>query len=187
MNDILQGLNIYLVGMMGAGKTTVGQHLAHRLGYRFLDTDAIIEQATGTTINEIFAQDGEPTFRDIEHQVLAQVAAYQHSVVSTGGGIVTQQKNWSYLKYGLVVWLDVPPKTLFDRLQDDSSRPLLKEADPLAKLQRLLDERRSKYEQADLHLSIGGNESSDRIVDRLLTAIPTILKPPTEPPNGSHS
>ncbi|MDC0834276.1 shikimate kinase [Geitlerinema sp. CS-897] len=183
MNDILQGLNIYLVGMMGAGKTTVGKHLAHQLGYRFLDTDAIIEQVTGTTIDEIFANEGEPAFRDIEHQVLAGVAAYQHSVVSTGGGIVTQQNNWSYLKYGLVVWLDVRPETLFDRLRDDRSRPLLKEADPLATLKQLLDERRSKYEQADLHLSVSGDESPDRIVDRLIAAIPSVLKPSVRPPH----
>ncbi|MDP8964255.1 MAG: AAA family ATPase, partial [Cyanobacteriota bacterium] len=76
MNDLLKGLNVFLIGMMGVGKTTVGRLLARQLGYGFIDTDALIEQAAGKTINEIFARDGEDAFRQLESQVLSEVSAH---------------------------------------------------------------------------------------------------------------
>ncbi|NER06556.1 MAG: shikimate kinase, partial [Okeania sp. SIO3C4] len=109
---LLQGVNLYLVGMMGAGKTTVGELLAKDLGYRFLDMDSLISQVAGKSINEIFADRGEAGFRQLETNVLAEVSSYKNLTIATGGGIVINPFNWSYLQHGIVVWLDVPIEVL---------------------------------------------------------------------------
>ena len=93
----LQGLNIYLIGMMGAGKSTIGKLLSERLEYRFLDTDTTIEQLTHQSITEIFQTAGEIEFRQLETQVLTEVSAYTRVVVATGGGIAIKLENWNYL------------------------------------------------------------------------------------------
>jgi shikimate kinase len=112
----LKGLNLYLVGMMGAGKSSTGAALAQGLGYQFFDTDSVLEAAAAQTIPEIFAQQGEAAFRQLETQVLAELSAYQRLVIATGGGIVSRPENWSYLHHGIVVWLDVPLAVLKQRL-----------------------------------------------------------------------
>jgi shikimate kinase len=184
LNDRLEGLSLYLIGMMGAGKTTVGQILAARLNYRFFDTDAVIEQATGRSISNIFATDGEAAFRQVESQVLAELSTYTKLVIATGGGIVLQQMNWSYLRHGLMIWLDVPVEQLYDRLKTDTSRPLLQQENPQHVLQTLLDQRHALYAQADLHIRIGATETPERISDRILQAIPSVLKPKLMPPDA---
>ena len=103
MSNLLKGVNIYLIGMMGVGKTTVAQILAQRLGYRFFDTDTLLEQVAGRTINEIFASEGEAAFRELETKILAELSAYTKIAIATGGGIVLRQQNWSYLHHGLIV------------------------------------------------------------------------------------
>jgi shikimate kinase len=183
VGDRLEGLSLYLIGMMGAGKTTVGQELAARLGYRFFDTDAVIEQATGQSIPDIFATSGEAAFRQVESQVLAELSAYTRLVIATGGGIVLQQMNWSYLRHGLIVWLDVPIDELYDRLKTDTSRPLLQQEDPKQTLKDLLNKRHSLYIQADLHIRVGSGESPEQISDRILQAVPDVLKAKLEPPD----
>ena len=87
IREQLQGINIYLVGMMGSGKTTVGRHLARLLRYRFFDTDQVAEKATGKTITQLFEESGEAEFRRFETQILSRICAYQRSVIATGGGI----------------------------------------------------------------------------------------------------
>lgn len=181
--DRLEGLSLFLIGMMGAGKTTVGQILATRLNYRFFDTDAVIEQATGRSISNIFATDGEAAFRQVESQVLAELSTYTKLVIATGGGIVLQQMNWSYLRHGLMIWLDVPVEQLYDRLKTDTSRPLLQQENPQHILQTLLDQRHALYAQADLHIRIGKTETPEQISDRILQEIPSVLKPKLMPPN----
>jgi shikimate kinase len=123
MIERLQGINIYLIGMMGAGKSSTGTQLAERLGYRFFDTDVVLEAAIGQTIPSIFEHQGEAAFRELETQVLAELSAYKQLVIATGGGIVTQPMNWSYLHHGVVVWLDVPIALLEQRLTGDRGRP----------------------------------------------------------------
>lgn len=177
LRDRLQGTNLYLIGMMGAGKSTVGQQIAQRLDYRFFDTDSVIEQATGQAISQIFANTGEAEFRKLETQVLAELSPYTRLVISTGGGIVSQSKNWSYLRHGLIIWLNVPIEVLYQRLQQDTGRPLLQTADPLATLQLLLQERRSLYAQADLEISVAATDTPEQVVDRVLAEMPGILKP----------
>jgi shikimate kinase len=183
MIERLKGLNLYLIGMMGAGKTTIGRRLATELGYRFFDTDAVIEQAAGQSIAEIFAAVGESEFRALETQVLAELSSYRRLVVATGGGIVLNRSNWSHLREGLVIWLDVPVTALFDRLKTDRSRPLLQTENPQQTLQTLLDARTPLYAQADLRISITAAEAPDLITSRILAAIPTVLKPDTPLPD----
>lgn len=166
----LQGISIYLIGMMGVGKTTIGKLLANQLNYRFFDTDVLIERVTQKTIPEIFAQSGEDSFRGLENQILQQLSVETKSVIATGGGIVEKQINWSYLKQGLIIWLDVELEVLKQRLAADNNRPL---AD---KLELLLEQRRSLYAQADLHIVIAAEQTPEEIVEQILKLIPTIIK-----------
>ncbi len=173
---MLQGLNVFLIGMMGAGKTTVGQLLAQQLGYAFVDTDVVIEKVAGKTINEIFAEDGEEDFREIEARVLSELAAHTRLTIATGGGIVTRRFNWSYLHQGLIVWLDAPVDVLINRLQNDTTRPLLQKANPAQALQKLLDQRRSLYAEADLRIPLNASDTPEEITLRIISEIPDVLK-----------
>ncbi|HEY9825181.1 MAG TPA: shikimate kinase, partial [Stenomitos sp.] len=150
----LKGTNLYLIGMMGAGKSTAGQLLAQRLGYQFFDTDAVITQAAGCSISQIFAESGEAVFRNLETQVLSQLAAHKRLVVATGGGIVLERMNWSHLRHGLIVWLNPTLETLWQRLQADTTRPLLQDSNPRQTLEQLLMQRQPLYQQADLCIEI---------------------------------
>ena len=176
MNNLLQGVNIFLIGMMGTGKTTVGNLLARKLGYRFFDTDILIEKVAGQTINQIFATEGEESFRDLESKVLGELSTYTRSAIATGGGIVLRTKNWSYLHHGLIIWLDTPVELLTKRLTEDTTRPLLKETDLNSKLTSLLEHRRSLYAQADLHIEIKIEQTPEHIASEVIEMIPTILK-----------
>ena len=176
MNDLLKGINVFLVGMMGTGKTTVGNLLARQLGYSFVDTDEVIEKSTGKTINQIFADEGEENFRQIESEVLSQLSAHTQLTIATGGGIVLQRFNWSYLHHGMVIWLDAPVDVLMARLQNDITRPLLQNDNPAQALQKLLDQRKSLYAEADLHIRISANDTPEQIVSRIIAEIPDVLK-----------
>ena len=168
--------------MMGVGKTTVGRLLAQELGYRFFDTDTLIEQAAHRSINEIFTTDGEEAFRATESQVLAELSAYTKLAIATGGGIVLRRQNWSYLHYGLIVWLDAPVELLIARLAEDNTRPLLKDPDPQKKLTMLLEQRQSLYAQADIRVTICPEETPEQIAKRVIEEIPSVLKPERLPP-----
>lgn len=176
LRDRLQGINLYFIGMMGAGKSTVGQLVGRRLNYQFFDTDSVIEQAAGQSVSQIFAAAGEPEFRQLETQVLAELSAYTRLVIATGGGIVSQPQNWSYLQQGLVIWLNVPVELIYSRLKKDSTRPLLQTTDPLAKLQLLMQERRPLYAAADLEITVTPGEPAERVAERVIAAIPKALK-----------
>ena len=178
MNDLLKGINVFLIGIMGTGKTTIARLLATELGYRFFDTDVLIEQIAGKKINQIFADEGEETFREWESQVLSQLAAYTKLTIATGGGIVLRRMNWSYLQHGLVIWLDAPVEVLIERLQNDTTRPLLQTSDPTSTLKNLLEQRRHLYAQADLHIPITARETPEQITSRVIAAIPSVLKSP---------
>ena len=176
----LGGRSLYLVGMMGSGKTSTGRPLAERLGYGFVDADAVIEQAAGCSIPEIFDRDGEAGFRGLESQVLSAISQRHSLVVATGGGVVTQPENWGVLHSGIVIWLDVVPDQLLQRLKADSTvRPLLQTADPEAALNALLNERRPLYAEADLTVVIN-DETPDVVADGILQLLPSLLKDPTQ-------
>ncbi len=176
MNDLVKGLNIYLIGMMGVGKTTIGKQLAQQLNYRFLDTDLIIEQLTKKSINNIFEEEGENYFREIETQVLAETSNYIKSVIATGGGIVINPQNWSYLHYGLIIWLDAPIELLVKRLKQDQTRPLLKDTDMTEKLQTIFEHRKNLYQQADLHIILSEDKNDKIIVQEIIEQIPDKIK-----------
>ncbi len=176
----LAGRSLYLVGMMGSGKTSTGRPLAERLGYGFVDADAVIEQAAGCSIPNIFNRDGEAGFRSLESQVLSAISQRHSLVVATGGGVVTQPENWGMLHSGIVIWLDVVPDQLLQRLNADSTvRPLLQTADPEAALNALLNERRPLYAEADLTVVIN-DETPEAVADGILQLVPSLLKDPTQ-------
>ncbi|CAN1209520.1 shikimate kinase [Tumidithrix helvetica PCC 7403] len=175
---MLKGTSVFLIGMMGAGKSTIGKLLAAQLDYRFLDTDQLVETCAGQTIPEIFARSGEASFREIEHQVLGQVSAYTRLVVATGGGIVLNQMNWSHLHHGLVVWLDVPVPVLYDRLTNATvQRPLLQTENPLLTLTNIYEQRWDRYAQADIRITVGEEESSKQVCERTIEAIAKKVEP----------
>ena len=178
----LGGRSIYLIGMMGSGKTSTGRPLAERLGYGFVDADAVIEQAAGCSIAEIFQRDGEPEFRALEKQVLNSISQRHSLVVATGGGVVTQKENWGLLHSGIVVWLDVIQEQLLKRLQSDTTvRPLLQTVDPEAALNELLAERKALYAEADLTVVIN-DEPPEAVADGIVQLLPGLLNDPTRRP-----
>jgi shikimate kinase len=180
----LQGLNIYLVGMMGAGKSAVGRPLAEALGYRFLDADTAVESVAGRTIPEIFASDGEAAFRELETAVLGQISAWHSLVVATGGGVVTRPQNWGHLRQGVVVWLDAPAERLLERLRrDPGERPLLRSPDPETSLRTLLEARLPLYGQADLRI-LQDDHPPHQVAEQVLAGLPGILRERPQPPAG---
>lgn len=182
---LLKGTNLYLIGMMGSGKTTIAQRLAKQLGYQFFDTDALIEQVAGDSITNIFANSGEAAFRDLETQVLSEICAYTKLAIATGGGIVVRPKNWSFLHHGITIWLDVPVDELYHRIRGSTQRPLLQTPDPKAQLQALLDQRQALYAQADIRVEVAPTDSPDQVVQTVLESVRKALRPPSQPPDSS--
>ena len=147
---------IYLAGFMGAGKSTVGRHLAHRLGWSFFDTDAEIEAAEKTAISELFASRGEAEFRRIETATIAQhvkwVGHGRPAVLALGGGAFTLEANRRLLEdYGVTVWLDCPFETVKQRVAQASHRPLARDPEAFAALYAA---RRDCYRLADVHVAV---------------------------------
>ena len=178
----LGGRSLYLIGMMGSGKTSTGRPLAERLGYGFVDADAVIEQAAGRSIPEIFERDGEAGFRELETQVMSAICQRHSLVVATGGGVVTQRKNWGLLHSGIVIWLDVMRDQLLARLKADATeRPLLQTPDPEAALDDLLAQRKPLYGEADLTVVID-QEDPATVADGILQLLPGLLKDPHQRP-----
>jgi shikimate kinase len=146
--------NVALIGFMGTGKSSVGRLLADQLHYSFLDTDELIESRTGKTVSAIFAEDGEAAFRKQEQAVVAELASRNRAIISTGGGLGANEQNLASLKeHALVVCLWASPDKIWDRVRLQTHRPLLREADPLAKIRQLLAAREHCYKQADVLLN----------------------------------
>jgi shikimate kinase len=169
--------NIFLVGLMGAGKTTVARQLARRLGKTFYDTDHEIERRTGVRVQVIFEIEGEPGFRAREAQMVDSLTALQDVVLGTGGGVVLSSDNRALLKArGFVIYLRAQPRDLYQRTRHDKSRPLLATDDPLAKLEELQRVRDPLYhEVADLIVDTG-RQSVGVLVDQLLKRLPETCK-----------
>lgn len=157
-NDI----RCFLVGMMGAGKTTVGKKLARRLNCEFIDLDQAIEARTGVSIPTIFEFEGETGFRERESRVLAELVCNPNRVIATGGGVVLDPRNRAILQgVGLVVYLHAPAELLFSRTRHDKSRPLLQVADPLQRISELVLRRDPLYrEVADIIVEAGGEPAA---------------------------
>lgn len=166
--DASQSLNVYLIGLMGAGKTTVGKQLARRLGRRFVDSDHEIVARTGVAIPTIFEIEGEAGFRRRETQTIADLVKVPELVMATGGGVVLDPANRLALREnGWVVYLNVPPALLYERTRHDRNRPLLQVEDPLARLESLHAERDPLYRET-AHLVVeGGRLAAAGIVQHL--------------------
>ena len=143
--------NLALIGFMGTGKSSVGRLVADSLHFTFLDTDRVIEARAGKTIREIFEQQGEAAFRELEQGIVAELAHRKRTVISTGGGLPVNEANLASLKtHALVVCLWASPEKIFERVHNHSHRPLLNEPEPLEKIRSLLAERGPYYRRADV-------------------------------------
>lgn len=141
--------NIILIGFMGSGKSSIGRLIAQRLGFRFVDTDAVIVKREGRPISEIFQHDGEETFRAMETTALASLADADHCVIATGGGIVLREENRAQLQQlGFVVQLTASEGVIFDRVSRNTRRPLLQTTNPRETVSRLLATRQPAYAAA---------------------------------------
>jgi shikimate kinase len=148
--------NLALIGFMGSGKSSVGRLVADVLHFTYLDTDHVIEARAGKTISDIFAQDGEPAFRQWERRIVEELPRREKTVIATGGGLPADPANLTSLKtHALVVCLWASPEALWERVRGHGHRPLLNEADPLAKIQELLAAREPYYRQADVLVNTG--------------------------------
>ena len=144
---LLRG-NLFLVGLPGAGKSTLGRQLARRLGKTFVDADAELERKLGVTIATIFEIEGEASFRDREEAALVELAAMTNIVLATGGGVVIRPANRECLKAnGMVVYLHAPPATLYERTRRSRHRPLLNTADRAARIVELYTARDPLYRE----------------------------------------
>lgn len=140
--------NIILIGYMGCGKSTIGRNLAKISGCKFLDMDRAIEEKAGKSIMQIFEQDGEAAFRDMETAYLQELlTAEKGKIISTGGGIPVREENRRLLKQlGTVIYLKVRPETVYERIKGDKTRPLLQCDNPLVRIQEMLKIREPLYE-----------------------------------------
>ncbi len=171
----LGGRNLYLVGMMGSGKSCTGPYLAEKLAYGFVDSDKVIEEVCGKPISMVFKDDGEKEFRTVETQVLNAIGERHSLIVATGGGIVTKPENWGVLHQGIVIWLNPNSDRLFARLQADSNeRPLLMVQDPRRIFEDLLNEREKFYVESDLNVDID-EETPEEVATQILNKLPSIL------------
>jgi shikimate kinase len=162
---------IVLVGLMGAGKSTVGRRLAKRLGLPFVDSDAAIEDAAGYSAAEVFERYGEQDFRDGERRLVARLIDGEIRVIATGGGAFVDPGTRDLLNdRAITVWLDAPIDVLADRTSRRDTRPLLRNRDPKGTLERLAEERRPSYASAHIHVKSGNGAHRD-VVDSILKAL----------------
>jgi len=164
--------NIFLVGMMGAGKTTLGRALARRLGREFVDCDRELVERTGVPVATIFEIEGEEGFRRRESGVLQELCARDRCVIATGGGVVLTEANRDLMRTsGTVVYLKARLESLWERTRHDSTRPLLATPDPRARLAELLAEREPLYRQTAHVVVETGQQSPATAVGRVLAAL----------------
>jgi shikimate kinase len=162
---------IVLVGLMGAGKSTVGRRLAKRLGRPFIDSDEEIEKAADRSITEIFSSFGEASFRDGERRVIARLLGGEPKVIATGGGAFMDGETRSLiLERCVAVWLDADIPTLAERVTRRDHRPLLHGKDPAAVLERLAEARRPFYAEAHIHIR-SESVPHERAVDMIVAAL----------------
>ena len=177
--------SIVLVGMMGAGKSSVGRRVALRLGFPFVDADTEIEKAAGMSISDIFAIRGEAEFRAGEARVILRLLEGGPQVLATGGGaFINPDTRAAIAAKGISIWLKAEPDVLMKRIKRRQDRPLLHTADPAATLRKLLDEREPVYALADLTVQ-SREVTHDRIVDEIVGAIAGRIGAPCAVPPAS--
>ena len=161
--------NVILIGFMGCGKTTIGIRLSYRIRKPLEDTDKRIEREQGISIREIFSRNGEEYFRDLETDLLRRLSNEEYQrVISTGGGLPMREVNRRLLRQlGTVVYLRIKPESVYKRLKNDTTRPLLQCEDPLQKIKDLMTQRAPLYEEA-AHIIIDVDElNSEQILEQI--------------------
>ncbi|WP_275896710.1 shikimate kinase [Sphingomonas mesophila] len=162
---------IVLVGLMGAGKSTVGRRLAKRLNLPFVDSDSAIEDAAGFSAAEVFERFGERDFRDGERRLVARLVDGSVGIIATGGGAFVDPTTRQLLnERAITVWLDAPVEVLSERTARRDTRPLLRTADPKATLETLAEQRRSSYAEAHIHVR-SGRGGHNEVVERIIAAV----------------
>ena len=175
LKEKLGGRNIFLIGMMGSGKTQTGPHLARMINYAFVDTDDVIEKAAKQSITAIFEKDGETGFRDLEKQVLKEISQHHSLVIATGGGLVTLPENWGILHQGIVIWLDLDLNRSIQRIErDDKERPLLSKEDLAHTYSQIYESRKSIYLESDLRIEVE-DQSPSEVASMIADRLPSIL------------
>lgn len=161
--------NIVLIGMMGAGKTTLGRRLAKRLGMPFLDTDHEIEARAGVSIPHIFEVEGEAGFRDRESKVVAEVMSRQGQVVTTGGGAPLRPDNQQALRHGHIIYLSAEPRQLWARIRKDTSRPLIAQSsNPRKTIEQLVQARDPIYRSLAHHVVQSGSAAPAVLIEQMV-------------------
>ncbi len=162
-------MNLILVGFMGSGKSEVGRRLAGNLKMRLVDTDDLVESRAGASIARIFEREGEPVFRALEREAVAEAAAGNDRVIACGGGVVLDPRNVDVLRSsGVVFYLEIGTEDAERRTAGDLSRPLLNVGDREAEISRLLEERRPYYESAAHHRINVEGKSAEEVVQEIL-------------------
>lgn len=172
--DLMRRLKktVCMVGMMGAGKTAIGSAVARKLGVPFLDSDAEIERASNATVGELFAEYGEPFFREKEAQVLARLLDGEPCILSTGGGAYLAEANRAAItSRGAALWIKAAPQLLWARVRTKNTRPLLRTSDPRKTLYELIAAREPIYALADLSVEAEPGLSVDRMADKTIDVI----------------
>jgi shikimate kinase len=168
----MAGGNIFLVGMMGAGKTTLGKKLAQRMGFEFVDTDRVLVERTGVPVATVFEIEGEDGFRRREAGVIAEFAERRGVVVATGGGAVLAEENRRVMRAaGTVIYLRARLESLWERTRHDTSRPLLSTPDPRATLAQILEKRDPLYREVAHVVVETGSQSAATLVNRVMAAL----------------
>ena len=175
LKEKLCGRNIFLIGMMGSGKSQTGPDLAKMIDYAFVDTDDVIEKASKQSIADIFEKDGEKVFRDLEKQVLTEISQHHSLVIATGGGLVTVPENWGILHQGIVIWLDLDLKRSIKRIESDNKkRPLLNDDDLSQTFSQIYESRKSMYLESDLRIEVE-EQSPYEVASMIAAHLPSIL------------
>ena len=163
--------NIIFIGFMGTGKSLVARRLAKRLGRRFINTDSCIEHEANMPIAQIFATEGEAAFRQRERQAIARACQEKELVIATGGGAIVDRENAATMKAsGPVICLTARPEVILQRIQGDTTRPLLQGPNPLEKIQHLMADRAEAYARADITIDTSG-VGPDAVVETTLAAL----------------
>ncbi|GBE03491.1 MAG TPA: 3-dehydroquinate synthase [Nitrospirae bacterium] len=165
-------MKIVLTGFMGTGKTSVGKEISRKLGYRFIDTDVLIEKREGRAISVIFKENGEDYFRKLEEAVIEVVSKEMNVVIATGGGVIKNRKNVKNLRReGIIIWLKASPEIILKRIMTEGGkRPLLEVEEPLNEVNKLLNERMGLYKQGDTSFDtdyITSEEAAEEIIEKL--------------------
>ena len=178
LKEKLGGRNIFLIGMMGSGKSQTGPALAKMINYAFVDTDVVIEKASKQSISSIFEKDGEKVFRDVEKKVLKEISQHHSLVIATGGGLVTLPENWGILHQGIVIWLDLDLKRSIKRLESDQKRrPLLLEDNLAENFRQIYESRKPIYLESDLRIEVE-DQSPYEVATMVAEHLPSILIDP---------